>query len=81
MKKVYKIYEVSIASVDHKQYQQGHNPPKIIFPTVLREVFQGNILYDEDTFDTLEAAEAYLQDNLITRYGNTYTILTQYTYD
>ena len=48
----------------------------MIFPTVLREVYQESI-FSEDTFDTLEEAEKYLEKNFIKEYGATYTILPE----
>ncbi len=79
MKKVYKIYELSTVNVDPEQHQQDYSPPKIIFPTVLRDIYQEDF-GSQDTFNSLEEAEYYIKENLIKEYGDTYTILIQYSY-
>ena len=80
MKITYKIYRVDTINVDVNTYigDYGYGSTQIR-PTVLRRLYQPN-LGEEDTFDTLVEAERYLQENLITEYGDTYTILKEYEY-
>lgn len=80
MKIQYKIYEISTANVDPEQYQESYDPLTVIFPTVLRKVYQRSIM-SEDTFDSLLEAETYLENNLIKEYGDTYTIVKEYSYE
>lgn len=81
MKKTYKIYKIDTINVDVEHYRgdYGYGSTQIP-PTVLRGVYQDG--WDKkDTFDSLEEAEIYLQNNLIKEYGDSYTILIEYSYD
>lgn len=79
MKIVFKIYKVDTINVDVEQHSQGYYAPRLIKPTILREVFQEG--WSEDTFNTEVEAEKYIQENLIKEYGETYTILKQYSFN
>lgn len=80
MKKQYKIYRVDTINVDPEvilgDYGYGSTT---IRPTILRELYQEDF-GSEDTFNSLEEAEYYIKENLIKEYGETYTILTEYSY-
>jgi len=80
MKKTYKIYNVDNLTIEPEvnleKYGYGITE---IYPTILRALYIDS--YDvSDTFDTLKEAETYLENNLLSEYGNPYTILTEYNY-
>lgn len=81
MKIVYKIYEIDTINVEVEHYtgDYGYGSTQIP-PTVLRTPYQEDWTA-KDTFDTEEEAEQYIKKHLIKEYGETYTILKQYSFD
>ena len=81
MKVQYKIYTVGSINADPEEFIQNYGYGKDIkYPVVLRPLFLEGF-EDEDTFDSLPEAETYLEKNLIEEYGNTYTIVKEYSYE
>lgn len=79
MKIVYKIYKVDTINVDVEEHSNGYYAPTLIRPTVLREVHQEG--WSEDTFNTEAEAEQYIEKNLVKEWGDTYTIVKQYSFN
>lgn len=81
MKTQYKIYVVGTINSDPEENLHNYGYGKDIkYPMVFRPLFLESY-EDEDTFDSLEAAEHYLKEKLIKEYGETYTIVKEYSFE
>lgn len=81
MKIQYKIYVVGSINSDPEEFLHSYGYGKdVTYPVVLRPLFLESF-EDKDTFDSLTAAEQYLDEKLLKEYGETYTIIKEYSYD